>query len=106
MCEHSTKGPKCDQCLAGYYGVPSKDTSEFACQPCPCSIVSDPETGILRNGRCEQSSTSGEVMCVECPKGYTGQNCSSNSEAYYQNFSFWFVDKKYRQEESVICDCK
>ena len=71
-CEHNTIGAQCDQCKPGFFGLPSKDPSEFACEPCPCSIVSDPTTGLLRNGKCEQKRE--DVVCVECPQGYTGES--------------------------------
>ncbi len=71
-CEDNTEGTNCEKCAVGYYGVPFKDLSSGACQPCPCNIVSDAQTGLPRYGMCTQSTTSGKIQCLECSEGHTG----------------------------------
>lgn len=71
ICQHNTAGENCEVCARGYYGNALAGTP-YDCQPCGC-----PD-----GGACIQLDEY-DVMCIECPHGYTGQRCDSCSDGFY-----------------------
>ncbi|XP_063925380.1 laminin subunit gamma-1 isoform X2 [Zophobas morio] len=75
-CVHNTGGPKCEECLPGYYGnalaLPKGD-----CQPCRCDPVGTEanEGGILR---CDRFTGS-----CHCKPHVIGKNCDQCEDGYY-----------------------
>ncbi|XP_029434740.1 basement membrane-specific heparan sulfate proteoglycan core protein isoform X5 [Rhinatrema bivittatum] len=79
-CQHNTEGPQCNKCKAGFFGDPSKGTSE-ACRPCPC-----PSTDYRRrfSDTCFLD-IDGQATCDNCAPGYTGRRCERCAEGYEGN---------------------
>ncbi|XP_075461950.1 basement membrane-specific heparan sulfate proteoglycan core protein isoform X3 [Ascaphus truei] len=76
-CQHNTEGPQCNKCKAGFFGDPTRGTSD-ACRPCPC-----PHTDARR--RFSDScflDTDGQPTCDDCAQGYTGRRCEKCAEGY------------------------
>ncbi|XP_030761845.1 laminin subunit gamma-1-like isoform X2 [Sitophilus oryzae] len=71
ICQHNTTGENCEFCRRGYYGNALAGTSED-CLPCGC-----PE-----GGACIQLGDD-EIMCVECPTGYSGPRCDICSDGFF-----------------------
>ncbi len=62
-CQHHTTGDNCERCLPGYYGQAHHGTPDD-CQKCPCPA------GVS----CTQLQLpEGNVVCLNCPAGYTGR---------------------------------
>ena len=75
-CTDSTSGPSCEQCLPGTVGDP---TQGLPCHPCPCPLTSVP--GQFTH-EC-MLAESGNIICLNCPRGHTGQQCEACGEGYF-----------------------
>uniref|UniRef100_A0A8C5GXN1 Laminin subunit gamma-1 n=1 Tax=Gouania willdenowi TaxID=441366 RepID=A0A8C5GXN1_GOUWI len=71
-CLHNTAGLSCERCKDGFYGDPTRGTSDD-CQPCPCP------TGVT----CAVVPKSKEVVCTNCPVGTTGKRCELCDDGYF-----------------------
>lgn len=77
-CKDHTDGPYCNKCLPGFYGDPTKGTSDD-CQPCACPLNS-PSNNFSPTCHLDQSLG---LICDECPVGYSGQRCERCAEGYF-----------------------
>uniref|UniRef100_A0A2K5XUW6 Laminin subunit alpha 2 n=2 Tax=Mandrillus leucophaeus TaxID=9568 RepID=A0A2K5XUW6_MANLE len=77
-CKDHTGGPYCDKCLPGFYGDPTKGTSED-CQPCACPL-NIPSNNF--SPTCHLDRSLG-LICDGCPVGYTGRRCERCAEGYF-----------------------
>ncbi|XP_062043247.1 laminin subunit alpha-2 [Lepus europaeus] len=77
-CKDHTGGPYCDKCLPGFYGDPTKGTSED-CQPCACPL-NIPSNNF--SPTCHLDRSLG-LICDACPVGYTGPRCERCAEGYF-----------------------
>ncbi|XP_055981989.1 laminin subunit alpha-2 [Sorex fumeus] len=77
-CKDHTGGPYCNQCLHGFYGDPTKGTSED-CQPCACPL-NIPSNNF--SPTCHLDRSLG-LICDECPAGYAGPRCERCAEGYF-----------------------
>ncbi|XP_012788306.2 laminin subunit alpha-2 [Sorex araneus] len=77
-CKDHTGGPYCNQCLSGFYGDPTKGTSED-CQPCACPL-NIPSNNF--SPTCHLDRSLG-LICDECPAGYSGPRCERCAEGYF-----------------------
>ncbi|XP_056260712.1 laminin subunit alpha-2 isoform X4 [Seriola aureovittata] len=77
-CFHHTTGPHCDTCLPGYYGNATHG-SPADCQSCACplNLPSNNFSPTCHLGE------EGELLCDQCPPGYTGPRCNRCSNGYY-----------------------
>ncbi|GJQ78719.1 putative laminin subunit [Trypoxylus dichotomus] len=71
ICQHNTAGENCELCARGYYGNALAGTPND-CQPCNCP----------NGGACIQWDDD-EIMCIECPIGYTGHKCDLCSDGFF-----------------------
>ncbi|KAM3922273.1 basement membrane-specific heparan sulfate proteoglycan core protein isoform 4-T4 [Leptodactylus fuscus] len=76
-CQHNTEGPQCNKCKAGFFGDPTRGTSD-ACRPCPCPLMDHrrrySDTCFL--------DTDGQPTCDNCLEGYTGRRCERCALGY------------------------
>ncbi|XP_052607209.1 laminin subunit alpha-2 [Peromyscus californicus insignis] len=77
-CKDHTGGPYCNECLPGFYGDPTRGTSED-CQPCACPL-NIPSNNF--SPTCHLDRSLG-LICDECPVGYTGPRCERCAEGYF-----------------------
>ncbi|XP_008566936.1 PREDICTED: laminin subunit alpha-2 [Galeopterus variegatus] len=77
-CKDHTGGPYCNRCLPGFYGDPTKGTSED-CQPCACPL-NIPSNNF--SPTCHLDRSLG-LICDECTVGYTGPRCERCAEGYF-----------------------
>ncbi|XP_004673900.1 PREDICTED: laminin subunit alpha-2 isoform X2 [Condylura cristata] len=77
-CKDHTGGLYCNRCLPGFYGDPTKGTSED-CQPCACPL-NIPSNNF--SPTCHLDRSLGFV-CDKCPVGYTGPRCERCAEGYF-----------------------
>lgn len=71
-CQHHTTGDNCERCLPGYYGQAHYGTPDD-CKKCPCPA------GVS----CSQLPNSNNVVCLNCPAGYTGDRCEYCDDGYF-----------------------
>uniref|UniRef100_A0A914N519 Uncharacterized protein n=1 Tax=Meloidogyne incognita TaxID=6306 RepID=A0A914N519_MELIC len=83
-CKHNTSGNTCERCANGFFGDALIGTSED-CQPCNCP----------GGGACIYLDK--QLICTECPEGYTGPRCEYCSEDYFGHSLFGKPCQK--------CDC-
>lgn len=63
ICKEGYGGPRCDQCLPGYYNYPD-------CVPCNCSVSGSVSKICDATGRCHCLSNFGGKQCTQCSTGY------------------------------------
>ncbi|XP_069467045.1 basement membrane-specific heparan sulfate proteoglycan core protein isoform X3 [Ambystoma mexicanum] len=76
-CQHNTEGPQCNQCKAGFFGDPSRGTSD-ACRPCACPYI---DARRRFSDTCFLDSD-GQATCDACVAGYTGRRCEKCAAGY------------------------
>ncbi|XP_077998598.1 basement membrane-specific heparan sulfate proteoglycan core protein-like isoform X2 [Glandiceps talaboti] len=76
-CRDDTVGERCDQCAPGYYG----DAVFGICQKCECPL-SSPSNNF--SPTCHLDSRD-NVICDDCPRGYTGDKCERCETGYSGN---------------------
>uniref|UniRef100_A0AAV2KC57 Uncharacterized protein n=1 Tax=Knipowitschia caucasica TaxID=637954 RepID=A0AAV2KC57_KNICA len=77
-CKDNTMGPFCDLCAPGFYGNASRGTPSD-CKPCACPLHLP---GNNFSPTCHMG-VEGEVLCDQCPLGYSGPRCDRCSNGYY-----------------------
>lgn len=63
ICKDGFGGPRCDQCLPGYYNYPN-------CEPCNCTATGSTSKTCDANGRCPCLSNFAGKQCTLCSPGY------------------------------------
>ncbi|XP_011501171.1 PREDICTED: laminin subunit alpha-1 [Ceratosolen solmsi marchali] len=84
ICEHYTIGPKCDRCIAGYYGDATKGTPGDCLKcACPLDISSN---NFSPNCQIDNSyNLQNNYVCTQCPSGYTGDHCEMCDVGFFGN---------------------
>uniref|UniRef100_A0A6I8PFI4 Laminin subunit alpha-2 n=1 Tax=Ornithorhynchus anatinus TaxID=9258 RepID=A0A6I8PFI4_ORNAN len=77
-CKDHTGGPFCNRCLPGFYGDPTKGTTDD-CQLCACPL-NIPSNNF--SPTCHLDRGLG-LVCDECPFGYAGSRCERCAEGYF-----------------------
>ncbi|BET00227.1 Laminin B (Domain IV) [Nesidiocoris tenuis] len=90
ICQHNTGGNNCERCARGFYGNALAGTPND-CQPCPCP----------NQGACYQlHGHDTTVICLECPKGYTGARCDQCSDGFFGQ-----IDPVTGTRTCTACEC-
>lgn len=63
LCKEGFGGPRCDQCIPGYYNYPD-------CVPCNCSIIGSVSTVCDASGKCPCLNSFAGKQCTLCSAGY------------------------------------
>lgn len=63
LCKEGYGGPRCDQCLPGYYNYPD-------CVPCNCSTLGSVSTICDVSGKCQCLPSFAGKQCTQCSAGY------------------------------------
>lgn len=63
ICREGFGGPRCDQCLPGYYNYPD-------CKPCNCSATGSTAITCDNSGKCNCLSNFAGKQCTLCSAGY------------------------------------
>uniref|UniRef100_A0A6Q2XIM3 Basement membrane-specific heparan sulfate proteoglycan core protein n=1 Tax=Esox lucius TaxID=8010 RepID=A0A6Q2XIM3_ESOLU len=77
-CAEHTTGFHCHECIPGFYGDATKGTAND-CQPCACPL-NIPSNNF--SPTCHED-LSGELLCDQCPPGYTGPRCDRCTNGYF-----------------------
>uniref|UniRef100_A0A914CLD5 Laminin EGF-like domain-containing protein n=1 Tax=Acrobeloides nanus TaxID=290746 RepID=A0A914CLD5_9BILA len=78
-CNHNTTGPRCEQCLPGYYGNPSLGGELGACKQCACPTLENNHSPqctlsqLVFEGAA--AANQDEYVCTACDEGYDGAKC-------------------------------
>ncbi|KAF7284665.1 hypothetical protein GWI33_021849 [Rhynchophorus ferrugineus] len=89
ICQHNTTGENCEFCARGFYGNALAGTPDD-CLPCIC-----PE-----RGPCIQVGDD-DIMCIECPTGYSGPLCEICADGYFGDPVAHFGPSRPCQ----LCEC-
>ncbi|KAB0360576.1 hypothetical protein FD754_004732 [Muntiacus muntjak] len=102
-CQDHTAGPYCDKCLPGFYGDPTKGTSDD-CQPCACPLNSPSNKCAegyfgqpsVPGGSCQPCQCNDNLdfsipgscdslsgSCLICKPGTTGRYCELCADGYF-----------------------
>ncbi|KAF7990369.1 hypothetical protein HCN44_000174 [Aphidius gifuensis] len=80
VCEHHTIGIKCERCVSGFYGDPTRGSSSD-CKPCACPLI---ESSNQFSPSCQLDDSSNDnYVCTQCLEGYTGDHCESCDIGYF-----------------------
>lgn len=63
LCKDGYGGPRCDQCIPGYYNYPD-------CVPCNCSTQGSVSTICDASGKCPCLNSFAGKQCTQCSAGY------------------------------------
>uniref|UniRef100_A0A3B5MAA9 Uncharacterized protein n=1 Tax=Xiphophorus couchianus TaxID=32473 RepID=A0A3B5MAA9_9TELE len=70
QCLHNTDGERCEKCLSGFYGDPTRG-GPVPCKRCPCYGAT---SNAQFSPECHLGSD-GQPVCDTCPPGLTGLRC-------------------------------
>ncbi|KAH7728640.1 laminin subunit alpha-2-like isoform X6 [Aphelenchoides avenae] len=84
---HNTTGPRCEQCLPGFYGNPSLGVELGACQPCACPTIERSRSATCALSQLVFESVAAaeqdEYVCTACEEGYEGNKCEVCADGYF-----------------------
>ncbi|XP_032822334.2 laminin subunit beta-2-like isoform X1 [Petromyzon marinus] len=72
-CKPGVGGVRCDQCLPGFAGTPSRD-NPYGCQPCRCNVMGT----VMNMGACDPATGA----CI-CKRYVGGRNCERCLAGYW-----------------------